>query len=491
MNLVVLGGGSAGWITALYVKNLFPHHTVTVLQSATVGIIGVGEATTSHSINFFNSIGLDVLDLLNNTNGTVKNGNNFVNWRGDGSRYFHTFSENIVDFKIPGIFDSDCREFYLKYLIKNNLPFEQYLYQTKLAYAHKVDLYNTSWAIQVDARDFARYLENFGKGKGIEIIEGDYTHATQDENGSITYLNLQDLRSIPCDFVFDCSGFARLLVGKLYQEPWVSYRQYIPTKRAAMFWLDPEQDIEPYTSSIAMKYGWMLKIPLQHRSGSGYVFDSDYIDETEAVREAEQYWGRSLDVKKSIGFDTGRYQRVWIKNCMAIGLSTGFIEPLEATSLWSSLQQLEIFRHFLNEIQEPRDSSLALYNRLMANHFDEKMRYIYLHYCTDRSDTGFWKDFRKNYPTPPGLDEILSLIRENNLRHFNVDSIDTIGHFSLYSYLQTCYGLGLFTNNINIDNYENLSPGPDEYRIMTDVMAHNAPNHSQVLKMLKAGKLGS
>ena len=488
MNFIILGGGSAGWITALFAKHLFPNDSVTVIQSPSVGIIGVGEATTSHSINFFRSIGLDPLDLIKNSNGTIKNGNNFVNWAGQGTRYFHTFSENIVDFSIPGVFDSGCREFYLKNLIKNKLSFEDYMYQTKLAYANKIDLQNTSWAIQIDARDFAAYLEKFGVNKGIKVVNGDYTHPDLDESGCITALNLSNGQSVPCDFVFDCTGFARLLIGKLYQEPWISYKKYMPMKRAVMFWLEPDADIPSYTSSIAMDAGWMLKIPLQHRSGSGYIYDSDQITEEQALIEAEKYWNRSLDVKKSLIFDTGRYQRVWVKNCLAVGLSTGFIEPLEATALWSSLQQLDFFRHFINEIRTPKDNSIKLYNELVANHYEEKMEYIYMHYCTRRTDTEFWRSFTTNYPMPDNLIEKFELIKENNLRHFNIDDPKIIGHFSLYSYLQTCHGLGLLGDDINISGYENIKPSPEEYRTITDALVSQAMNHTEFLQRLKLSK---
>jgi tryptophan halogenase len=488
MNFAILGGGSAGWITALFVKHLFPNDSVTVVQSPTVGIIGVGEATTSHAVTFFKSIGLDPIDLLRNTNGTVKNGNNFVNWAGKGTRYFHTFSENIVDFSIPGVFDGHCREFYLKNLIKNKLSFEEYLYQTKLAYANKIDLQNTGWAIQIDARDFAAYLEKFGKNKGIDVIEGTYTHPDQDEQGNITALNLDGDRSVLCDFVFDCTGFARLLIGKLYKESWVSYKKYMPMKRAVMFWLDPDKDIPSYTSSIAMDAGWILKIPLQHRSGSGYVYDSDQITEEQALVEAAAYWNRPLDIKKSLIFDTGRYERVWVKNCLAVGLSTGFIEPLEATSLWSSLQQLDFFRHFINELKTPKASSIRLYNKLVSNHYEEKMEYVYMHYCTKRTDTEFWRNFTKNYPMPENLVEKFELIKENNLRHFDIDRANVIGHFSLYSYLQTCSGLGMFTDNIDITGYENIQPSPIDYKRITDFMLSKAVNHTEFLNSLKTGK---
>jgi tryptophan halogenase len=195
-----------------------------------------------------------------------------------------------------------------------------------------------------------------------------------------------------------------------------------------------------------------------------------------------------LDIKKSLIFDTGRYERVWVKNCLAVGLSTGFIEPLEATSLWSSLQQLDFFRHFINELKTPKASSIQLYNKLVSNHYEEKMEYVYMHYCTKRTDTEFWRNFTKNYPMPENLVEKFELIKENNLRHFDIDRSTVIGHFSLYSYLQTCSGLGMFTNDIDITGYENIQPSPIDYKRITDFMLSKAVNHTEFLNSLKTGK---
>jgi tryptophan halogenase len=481
----ILGGGSAGWITALSMKKTFPTASITVIQSSSIGIIGVGEATTPHVVNFLKEMGIDPLDVVRQTNGSIKNGISFKNWNGDDKRYFHSFYEKIAEFSVPNVFDSQAADFYKKVLIANNLPFEEYIYQTKLAYANKVDLINTNYALHFDATKFASYLEEFGKQMGITVIEGNYKNCSQTEQGFISALHLEDGRSIDCDFVFDCTGFARLLIGKVFNEPWKSFSNFLPAKKAIPFWLETENDIAPYTESIAMKYGWMWKIPLQHRIGSGYVFDSDYISVDQAHQEAQQYYNRPLKINKIIEFDPGRFENVWVKNCMAVGLSSSFLEPLESTSLWLTITQLTLFKHFINELDNTTLSSLKLFNKMIANEVDDKAHFVYIHYLTKRKDSEFWINFRNKCPVPDALKEKLGLIKESNLRHYNINNALAPAIFPLHSYLEVCHGLEMYENRMNIKHYEDIKPSPRDYKIQINEAMLRAPTHLELLTHLQ------
>ena len=479
LNLTVLGGGSAGWLTALYLRSIFSNDNITLIQSKEVGIIGVGEATTPHIVQFLRQLNIDPLDVIKKTDGTIKNGISFENWNGDNQRYFHAFADDISNFYIPNLFDSHCSDFYIKKIIKENLSFEDYIYQAKLSYDNKIDL-KTRWAIHFDATKFANYLEDVGKSRNINVSNDTFETVSYDDNGFIKKINLKNYQSIDCDFVFDCSGFSRLIIGKEYQTKWISYSNHLPMKKAIAFWLDVDDKVPSYTAAIAMKYGWMWKIPLQHRTGSGYIFDSDYIDESQALAEAEEYYGKKLEIRKIISFDAGRYENVWVKNCMAVGLSSGFIEPLEATSIWMTITQLTFFRQFLNEIKNPRKSSIQNYNKLIANINDETMSFVFLHYMTKRNDTEFWKKFKDNYTIPKTLKPKLNLIKENNLRQYDIFQ-DT---FTLTSFLQVCYGLQLFEKDINMSMYDNVRPNPSEYKEIINQLATEAPKHKDFLTNL-------
>jgi tryptophan halogenase len=481
----IVGGGTAGWLTALFMKKTFPDSDVTLIRDKEIGIIGVGEATTPHIVMFLNQLGIDPIDVLRETNGTFKVGINFENWNGDGKKYLHSFSDKFCDFKIPNIFDSQCNEYYTLKLIKDGLDFKEYHYPTKLAYANKVDLHRTDWALHFDATKCANYLEKVGISRGINLIESNLKNVVQDEQGYITQLNLND-RKLDVDFVFDCSGFHRVLIGGVYKEKWLSYSNHLPMKKGIPFWLDTEDEFEPYTSAIAMKYGWMWKIPLQHRTGSGYIFDSDYIDENQALEEAEQYFGRKLEIRKIIPFDAGRYENFWVKNCMAVGLSSAFIEPLESTSLFVTVQQLQTIRHFANELGRPKESSVKLFNEITSNSMDNVLAFVYLHYLTKRDDSDFWKNFRLNYSPPKRLLEIFDQVKENNMRFYDIFQTKVCATFDRNSYLQVCHGLEFFENLPNMENYDNVVPGPEEYKKMIAQSFQLAQTHKKIIQKINS-----
>jgi tryptophan halogenase len=485
MNYIVLGGGSAGWLTALFIKKTFPKSNVTLIRSKDIGIIGVGEATTPNIVSFLRFLDINLIDVINNTNGSLKLGISFENWNGDKKKYFHPFKDNVTDFKIQNLFGSECHDYYLKTLINKNLSFDDYIYANKLAYSNRVDLDNTLWALHFDANKFSTFLEKIGKERNINVIEGEYEYCTLSDDGKIKQINLKDKRSFYVDFIFDCSGFHRALIGEVYKQKWISYNKHLPMKRAIPFWIEHDnEEISPYTTSISMKYGWMWKIPLQNRIGSGYIFDSDFIDENEALSEAENFYNRKLEIRKVINFDAGRYENFWVKNCIAIGLSSSFIEPLESTSLFLSIGNLETLRHFVNEFEELNEHSIKLYNEMVTNSMSDTLDFICLHYITKRNDSEFWKNLNSNYPPTERVKELLSLIKSNNLRFFDTDSTKTPTKFSLYSIICVCKGLDLM-NYGNIKNYENLIPKVDEYKSMIDNLFVNSEYHHEFLRKLK------
>ena len=477
---VILGGGTAGWLSALFIRKTFPNSSITLIQSKNIGIIGVGEATTPHIISFLKSIDIDPFDVLRKTSGTIKNGISFENWNGDNKKYLHAFADKIVDFYIPNIFDSECSDYYLKMLIQQKLPQEEYLYQTKIAYSNRVDVEKTAWAMHFDATKFAEYLEEIGSSRNIKVINLEYTHCQQDDQGNIQKLYLNDNSFIECDFVFDCSGFSRLLIGNLFNDRWTSFSNHLPMKKGIPFWLDVEDEIRSYSTATAMKYGWMWQIPLQHRVGAGYIFDSDYICEDQALSEVEDFYKKKCKINKVIPFNAGRYNNFWIKNCIAIGLSSHFLEPLEATSIWMTLFQLNTLRQFLSELTNKNQNSINSYNNIVTENVDDAMTFIYLHYITKRNDTLFWKDFKHRTILPAKLQEIFYLIKEGNLR-----SCDTpVNSFPLTSYLFVCDGLDMFEKPLSINEYENIVPNPTLYKKIINDQFLKSYSHRKFLQGL-------
>ena len=483
-NFAVLGGGTAGWITAHSVRKMFPDDNVTIIYSEEKGIVGVGEATTPHIVDFLRSIDVDIFDFLKETGGSIKHAINFENWNGDGKQYYHPFVENIAEFSIPGIFDFGCWDHYNRALISKTLPVEDYLYQARLAQENKIDLQNTNYALHFNTYKFGQYLEKIGLERNITVIKDDFHTANLDENENIKELVLNN-STVKCDFVFDCSGFHKALIGNVYKQSWVSYKKHLPMKKAIAFWLKSETACAPYTSAIAMKYGWMWKIPLQDRIGCGYVYDSDYINEEQAKAEAEEFYGQPLEIRKTLDLNAGRFENVWVKNCIAVGLSGNFIEPLESTSIWLQLNVMSNLKDFLGEIDSLDEKNIELFNKITANDVDEKMNFVYLHYLGKRDDSPFWREFKEKNPMPEKLASIMPLIKEGNIKYHHLNVYNCRSTFPLMSYLWICGGLELFEKSLSINGYERLDPSPEMYKeIINQHMQVSAFDQRTVLSSL-------
>ena len=457
--IVVLGGGTAGWMTALFCRQTFASASVTVIENTALGTIGVGEGATQNLTVFLNSIGLCELDVMKESGGSIKTGISFENWNGDNKKYFHSFP-SVDIFSMPPHFDSGCAKYHLQTLIKDGLDFNEHVYTSRLAYRNELDLYNIPVALHMDASKLGSYLRRIGSERNIVTVDGNFSHVETDENDFIQKLCLDDGRVFECDFVFDCSGFAKLLIGKHYQTGWTSYKDLLPMDKAVTFRLEAEEDVKPYTQAIAMEYGWMWKIAIQDCIGAGYVFDSDYLNEEDAVAEAEHILGRQLENVRSVPFESGTHDQFWVKNCIAVGLASNFIEPLEATSLDVVVAQLRTLRWSLSHIFKYDEKTVSAYNKTCEEMLEGITHFIYLHYLTKRNDTAFWSAFRKRHPVPENFQAILQAIHENNLTEGDVAT----SPFSVLDYLEIGNGLKLFQQPIDLDGYENLTPSIGEYK---------------------------
>jgi len=468
--IVVLGGGTAGWMTALFCRHTFPSASITVIENTSLGTVGVGEGTTVGFTHFLNELGLDEFDVIREAEGAIKSGISFENWNGDNKKYFHSFRKVDDEFSLPPHFDigRECEGYHLQTLIKEGLDFNEYIYPARLAYRNELDLYNIPIAMHVDTFKLGKYLRKIGAERNIDSVDGNFSHVEVDENNFIQKLYLDGDIFFECDFVFDCSGFAKLLIGKHYQTDWTSYKDVLPMNKAIAFNLDPEEDVKPYTQAIAMNAGWVWKIPVKDRIGAGYVFDSAYLSDEEALDEAQQFLDQTISNVRSIPFDAGAHNQVWVKNCMSIGLASTFIEPLEATSIDTVTIQLTILKEFLNHVFKFNENSVAKYNSLISDGLEGAMHFIYLHYLTKRSDTEFWKTFQERHQVPQKFERVLNLIYENNLRKGDCVS------FNWVDYLEITNGLEIFKQPIDMEGYENLTPSVAEHKKITDARLLNS-----------------
>lgn len=348
--IVVVGGGTMGWLTALFVRKYWDNTSITLVASSKIGILGAGEGTTPNFPGILSTLGIDLDDFMEKTGSTKKYGIDFINWRGDGKSFLHNFQKND-------------------------------------------DIY----ALHFDARLVAEYLQSISLQRDITYVDALVAGFDENEEG-ITDVNLDTGSKIECDFIFDCSGFERLIIGKHFKTEWHSYEEHLPCNSAIAFFLpqtNPNiQKERTWTLGISMKNGWIWGAPLKHRWGCGYVYSDQYATADEVLSEAEEYFGQKLEVVKHFKFKAGTYKKYWVKNCVSIGLASSFLEPLEATSMMTSIMFLRGLQIY-NFNPEYRN----LYNERMYNFNEQNMLFVRHHYTCDRYDTKFWKDYKfRKYP---------------------------------------------------------------------------------------------
>jgi tryptophan halogenase len=256
---------------------------------------------------------------------------------------------------------------------------------------------HSNFSVHFNATKFANRLKEIGSIRGINIIEKNIIDVVLDKNENVEYLVLDNKEKVYCDFIFDCSGFHRLIIGNKYKSTFNNYNKFIPNDSAIPFFIKMDKEIPPYTEAVAMKYGWIWKIPLQSRYGCGYVYDSSVASEEDIVKEIEDYLGFEPEYprknKGSFKFNAGYYEEPWIKNCVAIGLSSNFIEPLEATSIWVSIISLQKILSGTEWLFNNNEKVRNDFNLFAKNINNEILNFIYFHYMSKRKDTEFWQKF--------------------------------------------------------------------------------------------------
>ena len=476
VNIVIAGGGFAGWLTALFARKHFPEHNITVIESTEIGILGAGEASTTHLIEVFDFLGISSFEIIKNTDATFKNTVKFSNWSNNKESFFyHPFGYNKQYLsELDGYVDAlntDTNMFHLyayyKDILNKDYCFANKVSEKKLVFFKKINdqeplnsIFNYeqfgNWSLNFNAKMLAEYLKKIGKTRKIKCINNKIKEINLNENGDISNFILEDSSQINCDFVFDCTGFARLLIGKKYLSKWISYKKYLPTNKALPFFLENNnnEELPPYIEATAMDYGWMWKTPTQNRYGCGYVFDDNYISVDEAKNEIEKKLGFEVFPPKIFSFDAGAYDEIWIKNCVAIGLSGGFIEPLESTSMMQIIYNLNNFFSHKENILTNNKKIKNHFNNLNKKSSFSIVEYISANYITNKTNTDFWKNFTKNNEIPENIKNILTINEERLIRKNDFDSMNKV-HFFEEDYMCLLFGHQLI-NKKHIKPYEEI-----------------------------------
>ena len=455
--LVIAGGGVAGWIAALFFNNIYPKLSITVIESNQIGILGAGEGTVPFATGLFNYLNIPLSVLVKNCDATIKNGIKFTNWNGDNKHYYHSFvyeSQSSINYFCKS---TDFVRLPLGILkqIKDDKYVSEYDIVSEISEQGKTVFYMaenigdkvvkdpiqkyvnfSNYAFHFNATKMASYLKEVGKARGVIVKEGIIEKINEDKNGNISSFILNDKTEVKCDFVFDCTGLKRLIIGKHFKTKWNSYQDYIPNNRAITFTLPLEKGkpLPPYTEAIAMKYGWIWKIPTTSRYGCGYVFDSRLLSNEEAKKEIEELVGSKVEIQKSFSFEAGCFEKTWVKNCIALGLSSGFVEPLEATSIFSTCLSLHNLRFNIKGVLEDNSVNKELFNNYVNKLNINTRDFINFHYHTKRTDTVYWKDFTKNNKT---IDFVEIMKKYNNSIEpllYDITGNDSIIDYNMYGW---------------------------------------------------------
>jgi len=435
--LTIVGGGSAGWFAAFLISKTNTNIQIDLIESCDISSGGVGEGTTSKVIEIISreKYGIDSLEFIQSIDALPKMGINFVGWSDHGD-YISPIGSSITS------------KTYIDYSVYASPLFEKDIthcnetaYYVEKGYTNFIRRLNGDLqfdefypALHLDAGRLVEYLKS--KSKVNHIV--DTVLEVRRNSGDITSLLLKGRGEYTSDFYIDCTGFKRQLI----DSDWVDYSHYLPIDRGMPFRLENDNgEKHSYTNAVAMDSGWVWEIPTKNRIGRGYCYSSKYSDEETCIKELENRYNTGVEKIKSIEFSSGRLSNIMSGNCLALGLSAAFFEPLQATSLHCTLQQIDEF--IFTFLQGDRilidQVSVDRYNRRYARMYDDMKDFIFIHYTGGKTNTPFWKHFTKiTYP-----EQVSRLMHFHDVRLLRDYDIETYhGHAGIGLWIPTLIGLG-------------------------------------------------
>jgi len=412
-NIVIVGGGTAGWMAAAVLSASLPRHSVsiTVVDSSEIGTVGVGEATIPPIRQLNYMLGLDEDEVMRRTSATFKLGIEFINWGAPGDRYFHPFGEHGHD--LSGI------QFHHHWLRTREGDLSDYSIATAAAHAGRFGrptndprdpLSKISYAFHFDAVQYAGLLREVALKNGVTHVDSRITGVTLDgETGFVDAVRFSDGRTLDGDLFVDCSGFNGLLIEEALKTGYMDWSHWLPMNRAIAVPSAVTGPTEPYTRATAGQAGWQWRIPLQHRVGNGHVYSSHFMSDDAAEADLlANLDGPATGTPRHLKFTTGRRRLSWNKNVVALGLASGFVEPLESTSIHLIQRGIAVLMA-LFPARGIVQAEVDLYNRLMTTEYESVRDFVILHYKqTRRDDTPFWRQVR-DMSVPDGLSERMAV----------------------------------------------------------------------------------
>ncbi|MDO3388262.1 tryptophan 7-halogenase [Gilvimarinus sp. SDUM040013] len=453
--IVVVGGGTSGWMAAHLIHARWKNAEIVLLEPKDIGTVGVGEGSTPHLKVFFDTIGISESEWMPRCNATYKNGINFSGWsaRPGFSTYFHPFPAQVDDLTTPLLFrmaknrllgrnvNAHPDHFFLgSYLTRENLgPIAAECFPFTVAYGY-----------HFDSALLGNFLAERASKKNIRVLDAAVIEVMCSDSGEINALRLDDNSTLRGDFFIDCTGFRSLLLQSALRVPFNSYKDTLFNDSAVVIAGERPEVLPPATQSTALLNGWAWQIPLSNRIGNGYVYSSRYIDSDQAELELRSHLGllESNVTAKHLSMKIGCVKKHWTRNCLGVGLSQGFIEPLEATALALTYETVVHFMHcfergvFSNKYE-------AEFNDTMNAKFAGVRDYIVCHYkASQRLDTQYWRDNASNGRVSERVKTILQLWSEGDNFEQTLSGQQLSGVFPAKSWACMLAGYGYFPAGI-------------------------------------------
>jgi tryptophan halogenase len=487
-SIVIVGGGTAGWIAASALSKFLPKSIrITLVESEAIGTVGVGEATIPQIRRLNASLGLDEDAFIRATQASFKLGIEFVNWGRIGDRYLHTFGD-------PGINLANLHfhHYWLRARTEGStVSLWDFSLHHKVAYANKFgrldrvgnsSMTGLAYAFHFDAGLYAAFLRRVAEAAGVTRIEGKIEQVALDsDTGMIGSVALDRGEVIEGDLFIDCSGFRGMLIGEALCVGYRDWSKWLPCNRALAVACERADPLVPYTRATARDAGWQWRIPLQHRTGNGHVFCDSFITEDDAHRTlVENLDGVMLGEPRPLRFTTGRREMFWYKNCISLGLASGFLEPLESTSIHLIQSNISrLIELFPTRAFEP--AAIAEYNRRVGHEFELIRDFLILHYHqTSREDSEFWR-YCANMEIPDSLAAKMDLFRGNGLLHKDADDL-----FRESSWVQVMVGQGLqpagYHTMADRLSAEQLAGFLKDVRSLIDRAEASLPGHAEFIE---------
>ena len=488
-HVVIAGGGTAGWMTAAaFTKLLGNDIKVTLIESDDIGTVGVGEATIPPIKNFHKLLGISEQEVMKATHATFKLGINFENWGEIAEQYIHSF----------GVTGKECwagefHHFWLHGRSRGHQEeFGEYCFELQAAKQNKFALSKDTpinYAYHFDATLYAQYLRKFSEKLGVNRIEGKISQVDKcPDTGNISAITLASEQEIAADFFIDCTGFRGLLIEQSLHTGYEDWSHWLPCDSAIAVQTKSISKPRPYTRSIAHDAGWQWQIPLQHRVGNGLVFCSKYLTDDDAkTLLLNNIAGETITEPRVIKFKTGRRRKGWHKNCVAIGLSSGFIEPLESTSIHLIMTAIvRLLRLF--PYNGVTTSAVNEYNSKLDSELNAVRDFIILHYHVNhRQDSQFWQHCQ-NMDIPASLAHKIQLFKETG-RVF----LDDGDIFRVDSWTQVMLGQGLmpmqYHQIANIMNDNELQNFLSTIKTSISAAVERLPEHEDFIKQYCSSEL--